>query len=1003
MAQILAVLFLDLVRRLYGDHPRRNYLQGFEPLRGASHSGQIGVGNHDNVCLVNTVRPLIFYALVVRVLGPITAIPLCFLVLTQGDIVLGQQEDISEKVIKLRRDLKDEDATVRRSAADALGQIGPAAVATLIEALKDEDVVVRYLAAVALGRIGPEAKAAVPALIEALKDEDANVRRSAAVALGQIGPAAVATLIEALKDEDVVVHYLAAVALGRIGPEAKAAVPALIEALKDEDANVRHSTVYTLVQISVGLQDAMTNMPKAELEKAVSLLAPFESHPDVPEIRRAAMALRAELGSRFWYRAQQSTEKAVLYFTTHKSLWLVATYVGLILVCCVGLVVWPSGLLVANDFLRKLGVEKVKVTWPFEVTISLRQLLVVGIFNYYKPVLDAWVRRHLEVARKRFREMPTVEQMEVHVNLPVLCKGLDADFSQTLQETFGRMERTCVVIKGEGGSGKTSLACQVGKWAIHEDKRFRLTRHPMLPILIEDEVGENGFIEKVREELQSLIRDASPDSELFMNLLRKKKIVVIVDHFSEMSVATRRQIRPKEPEFPVAALVFTSRSVDNQLGNPTMLETIPLSGNRLSSFMEAYLAQSGKPDSFENNQQEYFRGCERLSGMVGDRKITPLVAKFYINQLVKSIEEHGKETLPENIPDLMLRYLDERHEHADLHVKQRTQADAKEVAWLCVEDTFQPEAADREKVLKKLGDDAVQRLAYLESTLRIVRTEGTSHDKVSFILHPLAEYLAGLKVVQMHEGDENLWTSFLNRAGEKPSVEAITGFLLAVRDCCRATKDTIIESVPEEIAKLCGLEMPDSGQIILERACQSHGQRRDHICAGDFAKIEDLDLSVTGVNTIDLLAKFTDLKMLELIGCKDVSDLTPLSTLTRLRLLELVDTRISDLTPLTRLKCLISLNVNGTKVSDLEPLADLPKLAYLHVMDTNVKDIAALGGLKNLSRLNLQKTQVDDIKVLIQLAKEFHKLQWVNLKDTNISADEIKKLRGHLPDGFVLG
>ncbi len=86
-----------------------------------------------------------------RVLAPIAAITLWFLVLSQG-CDTGSGQNVSELV----KNLKDKRADVRSNAAGALGQIGP------------------------------EAKAAVPALSEALKDDEARVRSSAADALDQI-------------------------------------------------------------------------------------------------------------------------------------------------------------------------------------------------------------------------------------------------------------------------------------------------------------------------------------------------------------------------------------------------------------------------------------------------------------------------------------------------------------------------------------------------------------------------------------------------------------------------------------------------------------------------------------------------------------------------------------------------------------------------------------------------------------------------------------------------
>jgi HEAT repeat protein len=91
---------------------------------------------------------------------------------------------------------------VRASAADALGQIGPAAQAAvppLTEALKNQNEDICASAAYALGRIGSAAQAAVPALSEAFKDESKApiFRLNAAMALQRIGSEeAVSVLIE---------------------------------------------------------------------------------------------------------------------------------------------------------------------------------------------------------------------------------------------------------------------------------------------------------------------------------------------------------------------------------------------------------------------------------------------------------------------------------------------------------------------------------------------------------------------------------------------------------------------------------------------------------------------------------------------------------------------------------------------------------------------------------------------------------------------------------------
>jgi hypothetical protein len=73
----------------------------------------------------------------------------------------------------------------------------------------------------------------------------------------------------------------------------------------------------------------------------------------------------------------------------------------------------------------------------------------------------------------------------------------------------------------------------------------------------------------------------------------------------------------------------------------------------------------------------------------------------------------------------------------------------------------------------------------------------------------LAEYLAGLYVMEAYGDNTEAWEQFFARAEGLPGAPAaITGFLLAVRDCCLApgTDAKVPAIVVGELAKRAGME-----------------------------------------------------------------------------------------------------------------------------------------------------------------------------------------------------
>ena len=140
--------------------------------------------------------------------------------------------------------LKDNDKTIRREAALALGKIGDdRGIDPLIELLNANEDGVAWAAALALGNFN-DPKAA-KALTNALRFKNGYLRSRLPEPLIKIGSFAVDYLIIALNDKDAEVRAQAAFVLGYV--KDSRVVEPLIASLKDENSGVRKNAAIALI------------------------------------------------------------------------------------------------------------------------------------------------------------------------------------------------------------------------------------------------------------------------------------------------------------------------------------------------------------------------------------------------------------------------------------------------------------------------------------------------------------------------------------------------------------------------------------------------------------------------------------------------------------------------------------------------------------------------------------------------------------------------------------
>jgi len=130
----------------------------------------------------------------------------------------------------------------------------------------------------------------------------------------------------------------------------------------------------------------------------------------------------------------------------------------------------------------------------------------------------------------------------------------------------------------------------------------------------------------------------------------------------------------------------------------------------------------------------------------------------------------------------------------------------KQIAWFCLRDHLYPEAIRDSVLLSALqchADEPVK-LLYLRENLRLIQFVGAENNRYRISFDPLAEYLAGLHLVDFHQNDPTFWNDFFQHASIVTNESDCAGFLGALKECFEVKADRSVASqkVIEQISEL---------------------------------------------------------------------------------------------------------------------------------------------------------------------------------------------------------
>lgn len=156
--------------------------------------------------------------------------------------------------------LREEDETLRRHAAFALGSIGESALPGLQRLLFSDDREVVLAAIEALGAMGPAAVAAGDDIRRLAESEDLLIKTSCAGCLARMDhtdPQGVPQLMAAMTHFEADARVLAVRWIGKMGEKGAAAVPQLIDRLRDDEGQVRAEAALALARVEPAPEEAV--------------------------------------------------------------------------------------------------------------------------------------------------------------------------------------------------------------------------------------------------------------------------------------------------------------------------------------------------------------------------------------------------------------------------------------------------------------------------------------------------------------------------------------------------------------------------------------------------------------------------------------------------------------------------------------------------------------------------------------------------------------------------
>jgi internalin A len=194
---------------------------------------------------------------------------------------------------------------------------------------------------------------------------------------------------------------------------------------------------------------------------------------------------------------------------------------------------------------------------------------------------------------------------------------------------------------------------------------------------------------------------------------------------------------------------------------------------------------------------------------------------------------------------------------------------------------------------------------------------------------------------------------------------------------------------PKSFAQWCQekASVSPSRRLTIDILLKEAGTNDCNIADIKLKSIRGLHITRNQISDLTPLASLTNLTTLS-IQFNQIIDINSIASLTNLKNLNLLGNKIVDIKPLVGLTNLEVLRLHGNQIIDIKPLAGLTKVKVLSLYNNKIIDVRPLAGLTHLKDLSIQFNKIFDINPLADL----NNLRFLALYDNKII--DIKPLAG---------